>query len=89
MELPSLSHEQIEVVKAEIDRQRILADLVCVAVNNTKTTDDYSCLMTKAKYEYAIPEHGRIYNTVIGLWALLWLAIYDWVDYFQAINMEG
>lgn len=89
MALSSLSHEQIEVIEAEIDRQRILASLVRIAVNNTKTADDYCCLMTKAQYEHAIPQHGRLYDAAIGLWALLWLAIYDWVDYFRAINREG
>lgn len=47
-----LSGEQIEVVEAEIDRQKILADLVRVATGNTKTPEDYQIMVTKARGDY-------------------------------------
>lgn len=48
----ALTGEQIEVVEAEIDRQKILADLVRVATGNTKTPEDYKIMVTKARGDY-------------------------------------
>ena len=47
-----LSGAQIEVVQAEIDRQKILADLVRVATGNRNTPEDYEILITKARGDY-------------------------------------
>lgn len=86
----ALSPAQMEVVKAEIDRQHIVRKLVRVAVGNTKTAQDYACMTAKAKGNYGyIRHHGRLYGAVLGAWALLWLIIYDWVDYFSAWNREA
>lgn len=48
----TLTSEEIEVVEAEIDRQKILADLVRVATGNTKTPEDYQIMVTKARGDY-------------------------------------
>lgn len=48
----ALTGEQIEVVEAEIDRQKILADLVRVATGNRNTPEDYEILITKARGDY-------------------------------------
>ena len=48
----ALTGEQIEIVQAEIDRQKILADLVRVATGNTKTPEDYQIMVTKARGDY-------------------------------------
>ena len=48
----ALTGEQIEIVEAEIDRQKILADLVRVATGNTKTPEDYQIMVTKARGDY-------------------------------------
>lgn len=48
----ALTGEQIEVVEAEIDRQKILADLVRVATNNSNTPEDYQIMITKARGDY-------------------------------------
>lgn len=39
-------------MEAEIDRQKILADLVRVATGNTKTPEDYQIMVTKARGDY-------------------------------------
>lgn len=52
-----LTEAQIEVVEAEIDRQKILADLVRVAVNNGNTPEDYRTMTVKARGDY-----GRLYR---------------------------
>lgn len=48
----TLTGEQIEVVEAEIDRQKILADLVRVATGNRNTPEDYKIMITKARGDY-------------------------------------
>lgn len=47
----ALTGEQIEVVEAEIDRQKILADLR-MATGNRNTPEDYRILITKARGDY-------------------------------------
>lgn len=64
-EVRPLEPEQIEVVQAEIDRQHIVRSLARVAVNNTKTAEDYDNMTTKARGMYATPAHSG------ALWRLL------------------
>ena len=52
---PPLEH--VEVVEAEIDRQRIQRALLRVAVGNTNTAEDYANMLTKARGDYAV--HNR------------------------------
>lgn len=39
--------------------------------------------------KYSTPTHGRLYEAVLGVWALLWLSISEWCEYFRAWNREG
>ena len=48
----ALTGEQVEIVEAEIDRQRIQRALLRVAVGNTNTDEDYRDMMTKARGDY-------------------------------------
>lgn len=72
----ALTGEQIEVVEAEIDRQKILADLVRVATGNTNTPEDYQMLITKARGDYqrltrpAGPLR-RLARRMLGLYGLI------------------
>ena len=50
----AMSGEQVEVVEAEIDRQRIQRALLRVAVHNTNTAEDYADMMTKARGDYGV-----------------------------------
>lgn len=70
-----LPPEQIEVVKAEIDRQHI-ARLVRVAVGNDYTAEDYQCMIIKARHDYGkyYRQPGplrRIGDALLGVYALL------------------
>ena len=85
----ALPEGAVEIVQAEIDRQHIQRALLRVAVNNTKSTDDYDCLITKARYEHRIPEHGYLYNAVLGIVGLMCVVIYEVYDYLSRINREG
>lgn len=84
----ALPPDAVEIVQAEIDRQHIQRSLLRVAVNNTKSTDDYNCLITKARYEHHIPEHGYLYNAVWGIIGLICVIVAEVYDYLSGINKE-
>lgn len=69
-----LTHEQAEVVSAEIDRQHIVRKLVRVAVGNTKTNDDYDAMITKARGDYGERRWGgalrRIGTVLLVVYAM-------------------
>ena len=64
---PPLEH--IEVVEAEIDRQRIQRALLRVAVGNTNTAEDYANMLTKARGDYAVQQRPGPLRKV-GEWLL-------------------
>lgn len=39
--------------------------------------------------KYSTPTHGRLYGAILGVWALLWLSINEWYEYFRVWNREG
>lgn len=85
----ALDAQSIEVVKREIHEQQVQRSLLRVAVNNTKTAEDYACMTAKARYDYEYNrQHGRLYGAVLGLWGLLWVVIYEIYDYLSAWNRE-
>ena len=86
----ALPSEQIEVVEAEIDRQRIQRALVRVAVGNSRTAQDYAMLAIKARGDYGEARpHGRLYGAVWGLIGAVVLAVDGWYRYFRAWNREA
>ena len=75
-----LTHDQIEVVEAEIDRQHILEELVRVAVGNTKTAEDYALMVTKSRADHAIDDGRpawlrRMADRALGLYGLAVMAL--------------
>lgn len=67
-----------------------IAALVRVAVGNTKTAEDYACMVAKSNYEYSVGhKRGRLYGAILGVWALVWLDFLGWYEYFKAINREA
>lgn len=38
--------------------------------------------------KYQPKRHGRLYEAILGGWALLWLTVHEWFEYFQAWNRE-
>ena len=86
----ALDVDSIEVVRREIHNQRVQRSLVRVAVNNTKTDEDYECMTAKARSDYEYThQHGKLYDAVLGLWGLLWYCIYEIYDYFREWNREA
>ena len=73
---PPLEH--VEVVEAEIDRQRIQRALLRVAVGNHNTAEDYRNMMTKARGDYAVTRRpgplGRLGEQLLKVYALAVLA---------------
>lgn len=47
-----LTPEQVEVVRAELDRQHIQRSLLRVAVGNSRTPEEYTDLVIKARGDY-------------------------------------
>ena len=85
-----MSQEQIEVVKAEIDRQNIQRSLLRVAIGNTRTAQDYRLMTAKARGDYGITrEHGRLYRAVWGLIGLLCVTADGVHKRMVRINREG
>ena len=85
-----LGTEQAETVEAEIDRQIIQRNLLRVAVNNTKTADDYACMAVRARYAYKhTPRRGRLYGAILAAWALLWYGIFSAAKHLQDWNREA
>lgn len=71
-----MTGEQIEVVEAEIDRQKIVAGLLRVATRNTKTQEDYDMLMIRARceiqrYERPAGPLRRLGRRILGIYGLL------------------
>lgn len=86
-----LTREQVETVQAEIDRQKIVRSLVRVAVNNTKTTDDYSAMITREqyrmqRYEQPVGIIRKLGGALLIIWACLWLGLYNLGEY---LTREG
>lgn len=72
----ALPAEQIEVVEAEIDRQRIQMALLRVAVGNHKSAEDYAALVTKARGDYGMTRRPpgtarKVGKKLLGLYGLL------------------
>ena len=85
-----LEADSIQVVKREIHNQRVQRSLLRVAVNNTKTAQDYACMASKARCDYEYTRHhGRLYDTFLGLWGLLWTVIFEVYDYLSEWNRKG
>lgn len=86
----ALDADSIQVVKREIHEQRVQRSLLRVAVNNTKTAQDYACMTAKARATMTIPaSHGRLYRAILGVWGLFWVIVYEIYDYLSEINREA
>lgn len=85
----ALDAQSVEVVKREICDQRVQRSLLRVAVNNTKTDEDYACMTAKARATMVTnTKHGRLYGAILGAWGLLWYCISCAYDYLSAWNRE-
>lgn len=71
-----LEPDEIEVVEAEIDRQRIQMSLLREAVGNDKSPDDYAAMVTKARGLYGLWSRPpgklrRLARRMLALYGLL------------------
>ena len=67
--------EQIEIVTAEADRQKIVAQLVRVAVGNTNTPEDYRHMIVRARGLYATTRRPGPLKIAAGKLLLGWAMI--------------
>ena len=67
--------ERIEIISAEADRDRFVAQLVRVAVGNTRTAEDYRLLITQARGLYGETRQPGLMSAVAGKLLLTWAMI--------------
>ena len=80
-----MNDTQIQMVKAEIDRQKT-ARLLKVAIGNTNTPDDYAAMITRERYRMqAYEDNGgmlcKLGDILLVTWACLWLILLGLSEY--------
>lgn len=80
-----MTDEQMQIVKAEIDRQRT-ARLLKVAIGNTNTPDDYAAMITRERYRMQAYENNggmlcKLGDILLVTWACIWLILLGLGDY--------
>lgn len=75
--------DQMQMVIAENKRLN--------ALNGVRSYGDsvrFESVSKAMAVKYSTPSHGRLYEAILGVWALLWLTVHEWFEYFQAWNRE-
>ena len=80
-----MNDTQMQMVKAEIDRQRT-ARLLKVAIGNTNTPDDYAAMITRERYRIqAYEDNGgmlcKLGDILLVTWAGVWLILLGLGEY--------
>ena len=80
-----MNDKQMQMVKAEIDRQRT-ARLLKVAIGNTNTSDDYAAMITRERYRMqAYEQNGgmlcKLGDILLVTWACVWLILLGLGEY--------
>ena len=80
-----MNDTQMQMVKAEIDRQRT-ARLLKVAIGNTNTSDDYAAMITRERYRMqAYEQNGgmlcKLGDILLVTWACVWLILLGLGEY--------
>jgi hypothetical protein len=74
-----MTDEQMQMVKAEIDRQHIARNLK-IAIGNTNTPDDYAAMITRERYRMQVYEDNggilcKLGDILLVTWACVWLIL--------------
>ena len=80
-----MNDTQMQMVKAEIDRQKT-ARLLKVAIGNTNTPDDYAAMITRERYRIqAYEDDGgmlcKLGDILLVTWACVWLILLGLGEY--------
>lgn len=76
-----LDDGELAAVKAEY--ARLQAKDAVRAYADEKRFESVSKAMA---VKYFTPTHGQLYRAILGGWALLWLTVREWYEYFAAWN---
>lgn len=79
-----IATQELQMVKAECKRLN--------AINGVRAYGDsvrWQSVAGALAVKYSTRPHGRLYDAVLGLWALMWLNILEWHAYLQAWNREA
>lgn len=70
-----------------IDRDVPQSEAVRRVAMHQHSPEEWAAMVTKAQYDYGQDKpHGRLYEAVLGAWALVWLGVVGWFEYFQRWN---
>ena len=78
-----LDSGELEIVRAENRRLN--------ALNGVRSYGDsvrWKNVADALAVKYQPKHHGRLYGAILGVWALLWLSVHEWFEYFSAWNRE-
>ena len=78
---PAINAAELETVRAENVRLK--------ALTGVRSYGDSVRLETACKalaVKYSVKPVGRLYGAILGLWALLWWEVAQWVEYFRDWN---
>ena len=76
-----LTVRELEMVRAEL-RQIQARDGVRAYGDSVRWESVAGALAMK----YSTRHHGRLYGAILGVWALLWMVVFEWARYLQAWN---
>lgn len=79
--VPAINAAELETVKAECARLQ--------AVNGVRAVGDqkrWNKTRKKLTRKYSVKPVGRLYGAILGAWALLWVSLLGWVEYFREWN---
>lgn len=78
---PAINAAELETVRVENVRLK--------ALTGVRSYGDSVRLETACKalaIKYSVKPVGRLYGAILGLWALLWVSLLGWVEYFRGWN---
>lgn len=79
--VPAINAAELEMVRAENVRLK--------ALTGVRSYGDSVRLETACKalaVNNSVKPVGRLYGAILGLWALLWYEVAQWVEYFKVWN---
>jgi len=79
-----LNGDEYTALRAELARLRNIEARDAVRRYGDSVRFETACKALAVKYP---PEHhGRLYHTILGAWAFIWLALIEWHEYVVAVS---
>lgn len=82
--LTALNAQELQAVKAE--NERLKAEK---GVRQNGDNIRWGDVAEGLSEQYRIKQHGKLYNAILIGWAVIWMEIFGWYDFFSAWNREA